>query len=210
MNSSEGRDEVEMDKQLQMIDELVIYYRDIFALLAQCAARQSEEVTFHRTDVEVSRLAEHAQKYMRRIMRKSAAKIILEVAGETDLSVRGDEILLCFLIEKLLDEAVKYQDDGTLRLVVCSQDTFVRFNFIDMRRSYFATELNELFYPDRKRMQLDDANNLTGTEYLVCKQIIREHDEYCGWRGCRINAEPFEDKGFVVWFTIPRNVKDRT
>ena len=210
MNSSEGRDEVEMDKQLQMIDELVNYYRDIFALLAQCAARQSEEVTFHRTDVEVSRLAEHAQKYMRRIMRKSAAKIILEVAGETDLSVRGDEILLCFLIEKLLDEAVKYQDDGTLRLVVCSQDTFVRFNFIDMRRSYFATELNELFYPDRKRMQLDDANNLTGTEYLVCKQIIREHDEYCGWRGCRINAEPFEDKGFVVWFTIPRNVKDRT
>ena len=203
MNHSEDGDAEEESMQLQTMDELVNYYRDIFALLAQCASRQAEEVTFHRTDVKVSTLTEHALKYMRRLMRKSAAEITLEVAGETDMTVKGDEILLCFLLEKLLDEAVKHQENGTLRLAVGRQDNFARFDFIDMRRSYAVGELNELFYPDKKRMRLDDANNLTGTEYLVCKQIIREHDEYSGWRGCRINAEPFGEKGFKVWFTIP-------
>nr|WP_320058379.1 hypothetical protein [uncultured Bacteroides sp.] len=45
---------------------------------------------------------------------------------------------------------------------------------------------------------------LTGTEYLVCKQIIRDHDEFALRRGCRINAEPVAEGGFTVYFTIPK------
>jgi hypothetical protein len=44
---------------------------------------------------------------------------------------------------------------------------------------------------------------LVGVEYLLCKQIIREHDEFAGRRGCRMNAENRKEGGFVVWFTIP-------
>ena len=49
-----------------------------------------------------------------------------------------------------------------------------------------------------------EKGELRGTEYLVCKQIIRDHDEFAGKRGCRINAEPAENGGFTVYFTIPR------
>ena len=35
---------------------------------------------------------------------------------------------------------------------------------------------------------------LQGTEFLVCKQIIREHDEFAGRRGCRINACPSSEE----------------
>ena len=44
---------------------------------------------------------------------------------------------------------------------------------------------------------------LTGTEYLICKQVIRDHDEFAGRRGCRINAQPVAEGGFTVWFTLP-------
>lgn len=36
---------------------------------------------------------------------------------------------------------------------------------------------------------------LTGTEYLICKQVIRDHDEFAGRRGCRINAQPAAEGG---------------
>ena len=55
-----------------------------------------------------------------------------------------------------------------------------------------------------KRMQQENNGNLKGTEYLICKQIIRDHDEYTGFRGCRINAEPGLEGGMTIWFTIPR------
>jgi hypothetical protein len=79
----------------------------------------------------------------------------------------------------------------------------VRFDFIDRRRQYTQEELNQLFYPDLSRMQHDGEGALTGTEYLICKQIIRDHDEFAGRRGCRMNASLVEGGGFMVWCTVP-------
>ena len=53
-------------------------------------------------------------------------------------------------------------------------------------------------------MKLNYNGDLQGTEYLICKQIIRDHDEYTGFRGCRINAEPAGRGGLNIWFTIPQ------
>ena len=80
---------------------------------------------------------------------------------------------------------------------------FVRFSLSDDRGHYNEEELNSLFYPDKQRMRTDEAGRLSGTEYLLCKQIVRDHDEHAGMRGCRMNAEPLEGGGFTVWFTIP-------
>ena len=48
-------------------------------------------------------------------------------------------------------------------------------------------------------------DTLMGTQMLVAKQIVREHDEHVR-RGCRIYAEPANtetDKGIAICFTIP-------
>lgn len=50
-------------------------------------------------------------------------------------------------------------------------------------------------------MTSGEKGELRGTEYLICKQIIRDHDEFAGRRGCRINAEPAE--GEDLRFTSP-------
>ena len=67
--------------------------------------------------------------------------------------------------------------------------------------------MNQLFYPNLACMTAGEKGKLCGTEYLLCKQIIRDHDEFAGRRGCRINAEPAEKGGFAVYFTLPRYLK---
>ncbi len=74
------------------------------------------------------------------------------------------------------------------------------------RREKSVTELNQLFYPNLARMTVEKGE-LRGTEYLVCKQIIRDHDEFAGRRGCRINAEPAERGGVYGLFHHPAQIK---
>lgn len=193
---------------LNNMSELVGYYKDIFTLLSSCASRQLEEVTFRRTEVSVKELAEGAGKYLKKMMRKR--NFTLEWQAEVPpLWVTGDRVLLLFLLENLMDEALREEASGTLRLEAKEEDGFVRVDFIDTRRTYSQEVLNALFYPDKKRMcPSGDGSHLSGTEYLVCKQIIRDHDEYGGRRGCRINACPWSGgKGFSVWFTLPKRNK---
>jgi light-regulated signal transduction histidine kinase (bacteriophytochrome) len=116
-------------------------------------------------------------------------------------TVTGDRISLCLLLESLIDEALSHRESGELKLRVTKDGQYIRFSFTDSRRTKSVDELNKLFTPELRRMAAD--GELIGTEYLVCKQIIRDHDEYAGRRGCRINAELAVEGGFTVYFTIP-------
>lgn len=71
------------------------------------------------------------------------------------------------------------------------------------------TELNQLFYPNLARMTSGEKGELRGTEYLICKQIIRDHDEFAGRRGCRINAEPAEG-GIYGLLHHPAQIRKKT
>jgi len=199
-------EDVEMEeerRQVETMAELVAYYKDVFTILSSCAARQLEEVTFRRGEVKVSDLVESVRRYFKRATRKSPFSLELDVHADDPLSVTGDEIQLKFMLENLVNEALAYPQDGCLELHIYKEGDFVRFDFIDRRREFSQEELNQLFYPHLSRMQHQGEEVLTGTEYLVCKQIIRDHDEFAGRRGCRMNACQAAEGGFVVWFTLP-------
>ena len=198
----EGLSEEEERKQVETISELIGFYKDVFTILSSCASRQLEEVTFRRGTVKAGELVEAAMKYFRRLIRKSSSRLELNVKAES-LAMTGDAVLLRYLLENLINEAMAYAGDGVLELHIYKEGAFVRFDFIDRRRDYSQEELNLLFYPHLSRMQQAKEGTLVGTEYLVCKQIIRDHDEFAGRRGCRMNACVATGGGFMVWFTIP-------
>ena len=81
-----------------------------------------------------------------------------------------------FLLENLIDEALFVPVAGKIRLTCAVEDDFVRFLFTDMRREKTREELNQLFYPNLARMTAGEKGKLCGTEYLLCKQIIRDHE----------------------------------
>ena len=191
------------EKEEKEAVELIEYYKGIFTILSSCASRQLEEVTFRRTTIPVQELFETAGKYFKKSVKNRMDKIELEMAP-IDARVIGDVNQLRFLLENLIDEALTVHEDGVLRLQARKDDEYIRFLFTDTRREKSVLELNQLFYPNLARMTSGEKGELRGTEYLVCKQIIRDHDEFAGRRGCRINAEPAEGGGFTVYFTIPR------
>lgn len=190
-------------EQTEAIKELAEFYKEIFTTLSLCAVRQTEETTFKRRSFSVTDITQYAEKYFAKKVKKSVSNIIFTTQTTEDIVV-GDKQLVCFLIENLINEALQYDIDGEVSLTSESEESFVRFSFKDNRRQFVQEELNELFYPDIKRMTSKGKNSLSGTEYLICKQIIREHDEYAGVRGCRINAKSLGEQGFVVYFTLPR------
>lgn len=133
-----------------------------------------------------------------------------------DRVVIGDYSELSFLMEAILNEAYNYPNSGELSLSYEYDNKFIRFLFIDNRRRYTERELNRLFTPDylidagtldKRADQISEGDDskvtIDGVEYLICRQIIREHDEYLGYPGCRINAEASDEGGLLIWFTVP-------
>ena len=201
--NAQNLSETEEREAVETMTELIEYYKGIFTILSSCASRQLEEVTFRRTVIPVQELLDAAGKYFKKLMKNRPERIELEIEL-MEAKVIGDVNQLRFLLENLIDEALTVREDGVIRLQARKDNEYVRFLFTDTRREKSVEELNQLFYPNLARMTSGENGELRGTEYLVCKQIIRDHDEFAGRRGCRINAEPAEGGGFTVYFTIPR------
>ena len=201
--NAQNLSETEEREAVETMTELIEYYKGIFTILSSCASRQLEEVTFRRTVIPVQELLDAAGKYFKKLMKNRPERIELEIEP-MEAKVIGDVNQLRFLLENLIDEALTVREDGVIRLQARKDNEYVRFLFTDTRREKSVEELNQLFYPNLARMTSGEKGELMGTEYLVCKQIIRDHDEFAGRRGCRINAEPAEGGGFTVYFTIPR------
>ena len=196
--------ETEEKETVSAISELIEYYKGIFTILSSCASRQLEEVAFRRGIISVAELFALAEKYFRKANKGKEFAVSFSTRA-IDERVVGDFIQLRFLLENLIDEALSVPLDGEIHLVAAVDGEYIRFLFTDTRRTKTREELNQLFYPNLERMTATgEKGELRGTEYLVCKQIIRDHDEFAGKRGCRINAEPAENGGFTVYFTIPR------
>lgn len=194
--------EEEERKQVEAISELVGYYKDVFSILSSCASRQLDEITFRRGVVKAKELEQTVLQYFKKAVRKFSCHLELKTVCE-DVSMVGDVVQLKYMLENLINESLMHVEDGALELHIYKDGQFVRFDFVDHRRQLTQEELDLLFYPHLSRMKQDGEGVLVGTEYLICKQIIRDHDEYAGRRGCRMNASQVKEGGFMVWFTIP-------
>jgi light-regulated signal transduction histidine kinase (bacteriophytochrome) len=119
------------------------------------------------------------------------------------MCVVGDEHLVQYLIFCLLAMSFEDKSEGQIDINFEISDGFVKFAFTDNRGDYSSEYLSSLFYPDA--LSSSDGSTVRRTMYLlICKQIIREHDEYSGHRGCRIFAQPNEGfSGYKLIFTLP-------
>ena len=176
--------------QVSDMQELVDYYRDIFGILSQYALSQTKGQLLHREVFAVSILMDQAEAFVRK--NKSKRGCDYNVSVETsDLKVTADRVMLEYLIENLLERGFSYGGDMTLKAVPSGD--FVRFELHRKCAVPDSDVLDGLFTP------LMNNDNMS---YVICRQIIREHDEAFGHPGCRINAES-EPDGVVIWFTVP-------
>jgi signal transduction histidine kinase len=185
--------------------ELMTYYKEIYTTLTACAARQLDEVTFRRATLKARGVVDEARRTFARLARRHQLPLVLQ-ADADDAEVMADEVELQYLLTCLMQEALTHPAPGQLQLTARTDGAFVRFTLTDPRRTLTPEQLATLFDPHIERMRYVDGDRLTGVEYLIAKQVIRDHDAYAGRRGCRMQAETSPmGQGLTVWFTLPRN-----
>ncbi len=172
--------------------ELVAYYKEIFSLLYRYASRQLENVVFKRHAISVKALADYAETIFGRMSRKQGSYLTLHIErpdGETSLI--GDEHLLQYLLYNLITMSYDNPQQGKLGLDFSQSEEFLTITFTDNRGIYTTEQLEACFYPDFLTGK-DETSAKPCVHFLLCKQIVREHDERASRRGCRIYAEPLE------------------
>ena len=176
--------------QVADMQELVDYYREIFGILSQYALSQTTGQLLHRDVFAVSEITDQVQKSVAKMQSKSGytGKISVEAS---DLKVSADRVMLVYLLESLIGRGM--EEGGDMTLAAKPDGAFVRFELHRKCKAPESDVLDGLFTP------LMNKDNMA---YVMCRQIIREHDEAFGHPGCRINAEAVKD-GMVIWFTVP-------
>lgn len=191
----------------RQIQELIAYYRVTFATLAGCASRQLDEITFRRSTVPVEMLLRRAADYHAKRCTASPGAPAL-TCGRSDAFVSCDETLAAFLVEQLIDASFALSPTDKLHLEAVADGDFIRISLLNTSRTFTPEALHTLFYPSPSRIVNEDGH-LRGTEYIVCRQIIREHDDYFNHIGCRIKAESLAE-GYSIWFTLPRSSRPQS
>ena len=185
------------------IDELLSYYKEVFSILSSCAGKQVEKVLFRRTTLSNKEIGKMAEKSFNRQKKKSQNGGVMKVVGKQGLSVQCDKIFIQILIDNIISLYFEHNADGDMLLDFEVSDGFAKFVFSDTAYRYNDEEIPLLFYVDNVKY---DAlhDRLVGSQYLLCRQIIREHDAHSSVRGCRIYVENNEDgRGSRFVFTLP-------
>ena len=102
-----------------------------------------------------------------------------------------------------------YLDDGQRDSMFCfeseeaAQILLQYFAFTDTAYRYDEEEIPQLFYIDNIKYDAK-SDTLSGAQYMISRQIVREHDAYSARRGCRIYVENIDDgQGSRFVFTLP-------
>ena len=143
---------------------------------------------------------EVAQYHAKAIRKYPDAPNIHITACET--SVNCDPHLILFLMEQLVDAALATSPTDSLALTAESEGGFVKISMENRSQKMSREALHTLFAPSPERITCTADGKLVGMEYIIAREIMREHDGYFGHIGCRINAEP-TSTGYTIWFTIP-------
>ena len=185
------------------IDELLSYYKEVFTILSTCASKQVETVLFKRTMLTAETIGEMATRAFRKQGKKLMSESSIRISAAKGVAVQGDRIYIQTLIDNIVSLFFEHNSGGDLLLDFDVSDGFAKFAFTDTHYTYEEAVVSLVFYTDH--VQYNASNNtLSGAQYLICRQIIREHDAYSSRRGCRIYVEnDAEGHGSRFVFTLP-------
>ena len=158
----------------QTLLDLVTYYRHIYMLLYEQAQRQTDQSLLRLQPLAVTDLLAYA------------STTYGVATPPTEAWVKGDEILLHLLLDQMFavvpkDSTLTVEERDSMTYIICSVSG----------ETLTSEQLSDLFSPQTERM-----------EYLVMRQIVREHDAACGHPGLRLSAEN-TNVGYKISFSLP-------
>ena len=190
----------DMKTSIHSLRELAEYYKEIYTLLCAQADRQIDTGYFKCEKLSPHVIGKEWMKTIEVWRKKKAYDLRLSFVDELQQNsfMNVDATLVRFMLETLTKEwatrLAEREKGGCLPLCTSEDDGFVRFTLQSSVRIYDPEEAVRLFQPDVKHYP-----------YLLCKEIVREHDKLNNFCGCRINIETdVHSSGCSIWFTVPK------
>ena len=179
------------------LSELTTYYKEVYSLLCAQADRQLTEVSFRRSQVSVDEMLNRIEHLFKSKQARLQSSCALSVRATTsNLYVRADYHLLNYLMELLMVESIersKCLTECCLQLTAEPDNGFIRFTWCETPTALSTKQVEQLFMPESGLFS-----------YLICKQIIREHDMYTNHCGCRMTTMMNEEENScTIMFTLP-------
>ena len=166
--------ETDTDSQLEAIDELAVYYKELYSLLSQQAMHQVRAIKLMAKSVDIATLVPE-NKF------KQPLTPIPPVAG--------DPVMIAYLFDILYSE----NQNQPLRITAEEhQKQYVILHVLLSSMHLSAEECRELFSPQAQGMM-----------FFSCRQIVRDNGEATNRRGCGIIAKPTEE-GTEIQITLAK------
>jgi signal transduction histidine kinase len=160
--------------------DLVTYYRHIYMLLYEQAQGQMDQTPLRVQPIAIDDLFGYANTH--------------HVSFEPTTAIAlGDEKLLRLFLDQLISVVPK-----TCRLSAEERGGMVYVNCDVYEQTLAPGQLMSLFTPQTRRL-----------EYLVMRQIVREHDAACGHPGLRLVSENTEC-GYRISFSLLQGRNNET
>jgi hypothetical protein len=114
----------------------------------------------------------------------------------------GDKEFVCFLFESLFEELIAVKLNGRLSIRVINNKDTLLVELLDARRHLDSDTMATMFVPSAHNLG-NNRDGITGTGFLVAKEIVRIHEDYMGLYGGRMEAVAHEE-GTLIRFTLPK------
>ena len=166
--------ETDTDSQLEAIDELAVYYKELYSLLSQQAMHQVRAIKLMAKSVDIATLVPENK------FKQPLAPIP---------PVAGDPVMIAYLFDIL------YSENQSQPLRITAEEHQKQYVILPVLLSSMhlsAEECRELFSPQAQGMM-----------FFSCRQIVRDNGEATNRRGCGIIAKPTEE-GTEIQITLAK------
>jgi signal transduction histidine kinase len=179
------------DRLLDILDRNVERLRKLVEDVLAAERLDAGEVEAHPVDVSLDLLISDTLESMRTIAHDKGVELVAHFDPKLRLHV--DPKLTLSAIENLLDNAIKYTDDGTVSLDVEDLGDQIAVHVRDNCEGLSAEELRIIFEPFRR---VHAAKPGTGLGLALVRRAVEV-------QGGHVNAESPGDRGCHFWFTLP-------
>jgi len=194
------KDELSAGEQDKYLELAINHSKRLGLLIADLFELARLESPDSKTYIEQFSLAELAQDVIQKFELKTAQKHIQVLCDITDHPplVNGDIAMIERVLENLIENAVKFSDDGgTIRIIIAAGGGGVTVKVVDTGIGIAADEIPNLFQRfycvDKSR---SDGLTSNGLGLAIAYRILQLHDS-------TINVESVPGKGSSFSFSLP-------
>jgi signal transduction histidine kinase len=179
-----------MTRSLQRLRKLIDQVLDVERL--EAGEREAQPVPTSLTGI-LDVAVEHARS------EAAARGVALELPTNRDIALHVDPELTISVVQNLVDNAVKYTDQGTVQVTVEERSESIVLHVRDNCAGISDEELAVVFEPFRRGI-LQHTKPGAGLGLAIAKRAAEA-------QGGAVGAESKEERGCHFWFELPRQVK---